>query len=105
MWSRLKKSFDNGMKKIQWFSSLLSERLRIEISLFKLAGKIEGLEKRKSEIMKSIGEKVFEMRQNPAADIYSQKEIRVSIKELEEVEKQIEEIKNQAEDISSLVAE
>jgi len=105
MWSRLKESFDKGVKKIQWFSSLLSERLRIEISLLRLFGKIEVLEKRRSEIMKSIGEKVFEMRENTPADIYKQKGIMNSLKELEEINKQIEGIKREAEDISSVVTE
>ena len=36
MWRRVKNSMDSGVEKIKWFSSVLSERLKIEFSVIKL---------------------------------------------------------------------
>ena len=36
MWKRIKNNFDSGIERIKWFSSILSERMKIEFSVIKL---------------------------------------------------------------------
>ncbi len=100
MWIKIKQNFRYGIDKLKWFAALLSERLRIEISLFRIFGRIEKLERRQAEIMNSIGEYIYEIRLQPIIDVYNQKEVRDYIKEIEEIESEIEKIKGEAREIS-----
>ncbi len=103
MFSRIKKDFDEAIEKIKWFSSLLSERVRIEITIFKLLYKSEELKKRRDELMKKIGEEVYEMR-GKEKNIYANQEVINAIKELETLEPEIRETIERASEISKIVA-
>ncbi len=103
MFSRIKKDFDEGIEKIKWFASLLSERLRIEITVFKLLYRSEELKKRRNELMKKIGEEVYAMR-GKEKNIYANKEVMNTIKELESLEPEIKETVERASEISKIVA-
>ena len=102
MLSRIKKDFENGVKKLKWFSTLLSERVRIEITIFKLLYKSEELKKKKDELLKNIGEEVYSMR-GKEKNVYSNKEIISSIKSLEAIEPEIRETLDKVADISKIV--
>jgi seryl-tRNA synthetase len=103
MFSRIKKDFESAVKKIKWFSSLLSERIRIEITVFKLLYKSEELKKRRDELMKKIGEEVYRMREKER-NIYADKDIKEAIRELETLEPEIKETIEKASEISRIVA-
>jgi seryl-tRNA synthetase len=103
MFSRIKKDFDEGIEKIKWFSSLLSERVRIEITVFKLLYTSEELKKRRDELMRKIGEEVYAMR-GKEKNIYANKEVIDAIKELETLEPEIKETIERASEISKIVA-
>lgn len=103
MFSRIKKDFDEGIERIKWFSSLLSERIRIEITVFKLLYKSEELKKRRDELMRKIGEEVYEMR-GKEKNIYTNKEVMDAIKELETLEPEIKETIERASEISRIMA-
>ena len=36
MWTRIKRNFENGVAKVKWLASLLSDRAKIEMSVMKL---------------------------------------------------------------------
>jgi hypothetical protein len=36
MWRKVKDNLDSGVERVKWFSSLLNDRLKIEIALMKL---------------------------------------------------------------------
>jgi seryl-tRNA synthetase len=103
MFSRIKKDFESAVKKIKWFSSLLSERIRIEITVFKLLYKSEELKKRRDELMKKIGEEVYRMREKER-NIYADKDIKEAIRELETLEPEIKETIEKASEINKIVA-
>ncbi|MDI6801921.1 MAG: hypothetical protein QMD01_07720 [Thermodesulfovibrionales bacterium] len=103
MFNRIKKDFDEGTGKIKWFASLLSERLRIEITVFKLLYKSEGLKKQRNELMKKIGEEVYFMREKEK-NIYSNAEIMSAIKELESLELELKKTLEEATEISRIIA-
>ncbi len=103
MYSRIKKDFDEAIEKIKWLASLLSERVRVEIMVFKLLYKSEEFKKRKDELLKKIGEEVYELR-GKEKNIYANKEVDEAIKELDKLEPEIKETIERASEISKIVA-
>jgi seryl-tRNA synthetase len=101
MWQRIKKNFDRGIRKIKWFSSLLSERFKIEISVFKLLHQSEQLEEKRDELMKTIGKRVYELKENPDRSILKDSVIMEAIIEIEKINSEIESTKKKASEISS----
>lgn len=102
MFSRLKKDIEEGVEKVKWFSSLLSERVRVEIVVFKLLYKSEELKRRRGDLLKQIGEEVYQLR-NKDKNVYAQKEVAAAIKELELLEPEIRETTERASEISKIV--
>jgi len=103
MFSRIKKDLDEAVAKIKWFASLLSERVRIEITVFKLMYKSEELKKQRDELLKKIGEEVYEMK-GANKNVYANKEITDAIKELEKIDPEIKETVEQASEISKITS-
>ncbi|MGD0282669.1 MAG: hypothetical protein ABSB95_09930 [Dissulfurispiraceae bacterium] len=103
MISRVKKDFENGLKKVKWFSALLSERVRIEITIFKLLYKSEELKKKRDDLLRKIGEEVYETR-GKEKNVYSNKEVIAAIKSLESIEPEIRETLEKAAEVSKIVA-
>ncbi|MBI3592052.1 MAG: hypothetical protein HY099_00950 [Nitrospirae bacterium] len=103
MFSRIKKDFENGIEKIRWFASLFSERVRIEITIFKLLYKSEELKKQRDGLLKKIGEEVYEMRVK-GKNVYANSEVITAIKDLEAIEPEIKETLEKASEISKIVA-
>lgn len=103
MFGRLKRDIEAAIAKIQWFASLLSERMRIEFMVFKLLYKSEELKKQRQELFMSIGEAVYEMR-GKDRNIYADTDIAEAIKSLEKLEPEIKETIDRAEEISKVTA-
>jgi seryl-tRNA synthetase len=103
MLSKVKEDFENGIKKVKWFSELLSDRVRIEIAIFKLLYKSEELRKKKYELLRQIGEEVYEMR-GKDKNVYDIKEVMAAIKAIESLEPEIKETMEKVADINKLVA-
>ena len=99
---RVKNNLDLGIEKIKWFSSLLSERLKIEFSVMKLSNDRAKMEKDRAEKMRVIGERVFEIRKESDRNVFKDKAITDSIAELEKLEAEIEDIKKKTSDISKV---
>ena len=103
MLGRVKKDFESGLKIVRWFATLLSERVRIEITIFKLLYKSEELKKKRDELMRQIGEEVYEMR-DKGKNVYNNKEVLTAIKSLQSIEPEIMETLEKASDLSKLDA-
>ena len=101
MFSRIKKDVEEGVAKIRWFASLLSERLRIEITVFRLLYKSEELKKNRDELLKRIGEEVYELR-GKDRNVYAQKEIAEAVNELERLDPEIRDTLEKASEISRI---
>lgn len=104
MLRRLKNNFEAGIGKIKWFSSLLSERLKIEISIMKLLQQSEKMEKKREEKLKLIGQRVFELRNHTEKYILRDRTIMEAMRELERLDAEIEEIMKKASEISRVGA-
>ncbi len=95
----LKRDLEAGVEKLKWFASLLSERVRIEIEVFKLLYKSEELKKKRDELLRRIGQEVYDAR-NKERNIYAIKDVADAIKELEALEPEIREKIERASEIS-----
>jgi len=99
MISILKRDFEAGIEKLKWFSSLLSERVRVEIEVFKLLYKSEELKKKRDELLKKIGQEVCAAK-GKEKNIYANKDVMDAIKELEALDPEIKETVEKASEIS-----
>ncbi len=101
MLKRIKENFERGIEKIKWFSSLLSERLKVEYSVIRLLYQSEQMEKKKAELLKKIGQHVYENKGYPERSIMKDKVITETLSELDKIISDIEETKKKASEISS----
>jgi len=104
MWTRVKDNLDSGIEKVKWFSSLLNERLKIEISLFKLLYQSAEMEKKRAALMKTIGERVFKLKNGPEKQALRDPVILEALKSLEELNAEIEDVRKKASEIEKIEA-
>jgi hypothetical protein len=102
MWKRVKDSLDSGIEKVRWFASLLNERLKIEISLFSLLHQSAEMEKKRAALMKTIGERVFELKKGPDKQVLRDPVILDALKSLEELNAEIEDVRKRASEIERM---
>ncbi len=102
MWERIKNNFGSGIRKLKWFSSALSERLKIEISVIRILHKSEQLSQKRDELMKTIGNRVFELRHEPERSIKNDSIILEALKEIDHINNEIEATKKKASELSNI---
>ncbi len=96
---KLKKSYDAGVEKIKWFASIFSERLKVEAAVIKLLKESGKVEKQRDLLVRSIGERVFELRGRVDVDVFTDTGIRQALDELEKLDAEIRELKSRASEI------
>ena len=101
MIKRLRNNFDNGIEKIKWFASLLSDRLKIELSVMKLLHESDQMEKKRDELAKKIGRRVLEMKEHADRQVLKDSVIIDTISEIEKIDREIEQTRKKASEISS----
>lgn len=102
MLKRLKDNFESGLEKIKWFSSLLSERLKIEISVMKLLHQSGQMEKKRDDLMKAVGRRVYELKEHSDRQILKDPLITEALSEIEKIDTEIESTKKKASEISKI---
>ncbi len=102
MWKRIKNNFDAGIERIKWFSSILSERMKIEFSVIKLVSDRDKKEKDRAEKMRLIGERVFELREQHDKNVLKDKVITSAISEIGKLNSEIEDINEKVSEISKV---
>ncbi|MEW6163154.1 MAG: hypothetical protein AB1606_07575 [Nitrospirota bacterium] len=100
MWKRLKDSLERGIEQIKWFSSLLSDRLKVEYSVMRLLYQSEQMERRKDELMRTIGQRVYELKGYSDRYILKDRVIMEALSELDKINSDIETTKKKASEIS-----
>lgn len=101
MIKRLKDNFEDGIEKIKWFASLLSDRLKIELSVMKLLHESEQMEKKRDELIGKLGRRVLEMREHADRQVLKDSVIMDTMDEIEKVDREIEQTRKKASEISS----
>jgi len=102
MWDKLRKNFNSGIERIKWFSSLLSERLKIEYSVVRLLYQSEKMERKKDELMRRIGQRVYELKGYSDRYILRDGVIKESLSELDKIINDIEVTRKRASEISKV---
>ena len=102
MWKRVKNNFDSGIARIKWFSSILSERMKIEFSVIKLINDRDKKEKERAEKLKLIGERVFEVKEQQDKNVLKDNVIAGSISEIEKLDSEIEDINKKVSEVSKV---
>ncbi len=104
MWKRIKDSLASGAEKIRWFSSLLNERLKIEISIFSLLYQTSEMEKKRDDLLKTIGSRVFDLRHGDGRHILRDPGVIDALQRLEILNTEIEDAKKRASEIGKVEA-
>ena len=78
MIKKLKENFENGVEKIKWFASLLSDRLKIELS-------------------------VMEMKEHADRQVLKDSVILDTVGEVEKIDQELEQTRKKAQEISSTI--
>lgn len=102
MLKRIKDSFDAGVERIKWVSSLVSERTKVELSVMKLLYQSDQLEKRRDDLMRAIGNRVIELKDYPDRQILKDQIIADALAEIEKISLEIDLTRKKASDISTI---
>ncbi len=102
MLAKIRESFRNGVSRIQWFAGVIAERLRIEIAVIRLLSRSREMEKRKEELLRSIGARVYELRGNPDRSVLKDKTVVEAVGAVGELDKEMEELKEKASEMGRM---
>jgi hypothetical protein len=102
MWRKVKDNLDSGVERVKWFSSLVSDRLKIEIALVKLLYRSSEMEKKRAALMTEVGEKVYGMRNGPDKNVLRDPDVVQTLRQLESLDAEIEDLRKKASEISRL---
>jgi ArsR family metal-binding transcriptional regulator len=90
----------NGVEKIKWFATLLSERMNIEIAVFKLLYQSDEMTKKREVLLKTIGERVVELKGHGDKIVFRDTDVSEALEEIEKIDKNIEDLRHKASEIS-----
>jgi len=99
----LKKVYENfrrGTKKIKWFATLFSERVNIEIAIFKLLYQSDEMARKRHELLVTIGERVVELKAHGDKIVFLDSAVAGALAEIEKIDGNIVELRHKASEIS-----
>jgi hypothetical protein len=102
MIKRVVDSFRGGLERIRWFATVFAERLRIEVAVIKLLYRSDEVDKKRTELLLGIGERVYMLRGRPERNILKDRAILDAVEEIEKLDKEIDDLKNKAAEIGSV---
>jgi hypothetical protein len=100
MLERFKDNFIKGIERIKWFATLFSERLKIEIALMKLLYQSNEMDEKREDLFKTIGRRVYELKENPDKNIFKDRVVLESIEGIEKLEKDMDDLKHRVSELS-----
>jgi hypothetical protein len=98
----MRENFKQGLYTLKWFATVLSERLKIEIAVIELLYQSDEIEKRRRELLKAIGERVYDLKGHPDKNILRDRAVLGAIEEIDKLEKEIEGLKQKVSEINSV---
>jgi hypothetical protein len=93
------RDFMNGFEKIRWFSSFFSERLKIEIAIFKLLYESDRMSRMRDELLRKIGERVMELKNHEDANILRDTTVSRAMAEVEKLDKSMNDLRGKVSDL------
>jgi hypothetical protein len=100
MIDRVKKSFQEGIKSVKWFSAFLAERTKAEASMARLLYESNKLETRLDGLYRDLGMRVLELKGREEKDVLKDFIVLQTINEITKLKEEIEDYKKRAHDQS-----
>ena len=102
MWKSTRRSFTRGVEKIKWFASIVSDRTKLEVAVMKLLHESEQLEEKKNELLKKIGMRVYELREQNERQVLKDTLVTDAIEEISRIDADMETTRQKASEISRI---
>lgn len=102
MWKRVWENLEGGIEKIKNFATLLNERVKVEISLFRLISLSSEIEKKRTAILKAIGERVLELKDKSERNILRDPSLIELMEQLKTIEAEMEEIREKVAELGKI---
>jgi hypothetical protein len=102
MLQRLLENFRKGIARTKWVASVFTERVRIEITIIKLLYRSDEMDKKREELLKTIGQRVYDSRTIPDKDIFKDRVVIDALTEIENIERNIGELRQRIAEIGSV---
>jgi hypothetical protein len=99
MLAKVKNSFAEGLVTLRWFASVLGERLKAEAAVIRLLWESHAVERKRDELMRRLGERVFELRKVEGVNIYQDRKSIETLKEVEGLESEIKGLRKRASEL------
>lgn len=100
MLKNIYENFRSGTEKIKWFAMLFSERMNIELAIFKLLYQSDEMSKKRKKLLHAIGEQVVELKGHSEKNIFRDSVVAEALEEIEQIDKHINELRHKASEIS-----
>lgn len=100
MLKKINDNFKKGLDRLKWFSSLFSERIKVEIAVIKLLFQSDKMNRQKDEYLKIIGQRIVELKGHAEKNIFKDEVIMNALDEIGNLQKNIDELKQKASEIS-----
>jgi hypothetical protein len=102
MIERIKESFRSGVSRVKWFATVFAERMKVEIAVMGLLYRSGEMEKKKGELLRTIGLRVCELKGSSERNLLKDRTVIEAVEEVEKLEKEMEELKQRASEMSSV---
>lgn len=102
MLQRIKSNFDAGVEKLKWLSSVINERVKIELAVIKLLGRMNELEKKRDALMQAIGQRVFELKGKQSINPHKDPGMKDELDELEKLDAEIKAVKAKVSELGKI---
>jgi len=104
MIKRVLENFGRGIGRIRRFAAIFAERLKIEIAVIKLLYRSDEMTKRKEELLRDIGQRVYDMKSHPDKMFLSDRIVVETIAQIEKIERDVEDLKRKVSEMSGVNA-
>jgi len=93
-------NFRKGLEKLKWFATFFSERMNVEIAVFKLLYQSDEMAKKKDGFLKTIGERVVELKGHGDKIVFRDSVVSEALEEIEKLDRNIDDLRHKAGEIS-----
>jgi len=89
----LRENFRDGVDRLRWLAGIFSERFKVEVITVRLLYRREEMQKKKEELMTTVGRRVCELKSIADRDVFKDKTVIDALDEIEKTEKDLDEIR------------
>ena len=104
----MKKIIDDirkGLERLRWFATVFSERLKIEIAIFRLLHEADRMASTRGELLRRIGERVMELKDHQDKNLLKDSVVAEAVAEINRLDKTIEDLKTRVAEIGRVTGQ